>query len=69
MEDQEDVLTPAPAHVISGPPGGGGWRNPLAAVCGTLTLDNVSESASWRPQDTGKSFIGRDSAPDCVRGA
>ena len=53
MGDQEDVLTPAPAHVNSGPPGRGGWRNPLAAVCGTLTLDNVSESASWRPQDTG----------------
>jgi len=30
------LTTPPPAHVIFVPPGG--WRNPLAAICGTIAL-------------------------------
>ena len=39
--------------------GGGRWRKPLAAICGTFNLNNVPEEAAWRPQSTGKSFGSR----------
>ena len=33
------LITPPPARVISGPPGGGGPRNPLCGHLGTLKLE------------------------------
>jgi len=55
-----------PAHVSFGLPGG--WRNTafwqIEGILQLFTLNNVAESAAWRPQNTGKSFSSRGSALD-----
>jgi len=38
-------------YVISVTPGGWRYPPPFAAICGTVTLNNVAENAAWTRQD------------------